>query len=89
MGQLLNEITAIRFYLAAWGVVSGRSGHVSKGPKRTLWAGLREIAKSMQRLHRGELKADAPRAYGLEVDVAAYVKKLEEGETDAKEKHST
>lgn len=52
----MDELAAIRFYWQALGAISGRCGHVSKGPNWSFWPGLRSIAKSMQRLHRGELK---------------------------------
>lgn len=65
----LDHITAVRFYWRAYGVISGRNGHVSKGPQWTFWRGLHEIAKSMQRLHRGELKPYAPQIRKLPREV--------------------
>ncbi len=70
MKAFLDEITATRFYWRAYGVITGRSGHASRGPQWTFWRGLRAIAGSMQRLHRGELKSYTPPTKKHPVDTA-------------------
>lgn len=67
------EIGAVRFYWAAFSVIKGWNGHVSKGPQWTFCNGLREIAKSMRRLHRGELKPGAPQTQREPVDVREFL----------------
>jgi hypothetical protein len=79
MKALLDEITAVRFYWRAYGIISGRTGHVSKGPKWTFWKGLREIAKSKQRYHRGELEeVSFPKSKKASRDIREILKEVDD-----------